>query len=171
MVLDDMLPNVITAKIETILNQGRARSIFPFGFSPACCAIEGLMHALGSPRFDFDRYGLVLRSSPRQADLMIVGGPIVSKMVPVVKRLYEQMPEPKWVIAMGACASSGGLFRDSYNVVQGVDKILPVEIFIPGCPPRPEGLWYGILELREKIKKSEKMRYEDWQPPVLKNNI
>jgi NADH-quinone oxidoreductase subunit B len=169
MVLDEH-PNIITTTVEHMLNQGRARSIWPFAFSPACCAIEGFMHALASPRFDCDRYGFVPRGTPRHSDLMIVGGPITGKMVPVIRRLYEQMAEPKWVLAMGACSSSGGLFKDSYNVVQGVDKIIPVEIYVPGCPPRPEGLWYGLLELREKIKKSEKMRYETWQPPVPKSN-
>lgn len=155
--------NIITTKLDPLLNQGRARSLWPFGYGTACCAIEGFMHA-GGPRFDFDRFGFVPRSSPRQSDLMIVAGPIVKKMVPVIRRLYEQMPEPKWVIAMGACSCSGGLFKDSYTVVQGVDKIVPVEIYVPGCPPRPEGLYFAMLKLREKLIKNEPMRYKNWKP-------
>ncbi|RJQ32714.1 MAG: NADH-quinone oxidoreductase subunit B [Actinobacteria bacterium] len=154
---------VATAKLDKLLNQGRGRSMWVFAYSPACCAIEGFMHA-GGPRWDFDRYGFVPFASPRHADLMIVGGPITRKMVPVIRRLYQQMPEPKWVIAMGACSCSGGLFKDSYNVVQGVDKILPVEVYVPGCPPRPEGLWDGLLKLRQKIINNEPMRYMNWQP-------
>ncbi|MRR12548.1 NADH-quinone oxidoreductase subunit B, partial [bacterium] len=121
----------------------------------ACCAIEGLMTASG-PRFDFDRMGVFFRNSPRQADVMIVAGTVNKKMADTVRRLYEQMPEPKWVVAMGACACSGGPFREYPNVVLGVDEIVPVDVYIPGCPPRPESVQYAFLELRKKIRaKSE----------------
>jgi len=131
------------------VNQSRANSIWPLGFGLACCAIE-MMSTLG-PGFDLSRMGAeVMRPSPRQADLMIVAGRVSLKMAPVLRQLYEQMPDPKWVISMGACASCGGIFNN-YAILQGVDKIVPVDVYVPGCPPRPESLIYGIIKLQEKI--------------------
>jgi NADH-quinone oxidoreductase subunit B len=131
------------------VNQSRANSIWPLGFGLACCAIE-MMATLG-PGFDLSRMGAeVMRPSPRQADLMIVAGRVSLKMAPVLRQLYDQMPDPKWVISMGACASCGGIFNN-YAILQGVDKIVPVDVYVPGCPPRPEQLIYGIIKLQEKI--------------------
>lgn len=138
--------------IEKIVGQARAASLWPVTFGLACCAIE--MMTTGGPRFDISRFGMeVFRASPRQADLMIVAGRVSQKMAPVVRQVYDQMPEPKWVISMGVCASSGGMFNN-YAVVQGVDHVVPVDIYLPGCPPRPEMLLNAILMLHEQIKKT-----------------
>lgn len=161
-------PNVLTTNIEKLLNQGRARSFWPLGYGTACCVIESIH--VGGPRFDQERFGLLPRFSPRQSDLLIVAGTVTKKFVPVLRTIYQQMPDPKWVISMGSCANSGGLFKDSYSVVQGVDKIIPVEMYIPGCPPRPEAVYDAILKLREKILKNKPMRYQTWEPPELKQN-
>ncbi len=142
---------ILTSTLEKFVNWARKSSVWPATFGLACCAIE--MICTAANRFDIARFGMeAFRASPRQADLMIVAGTVTKKMVPAVVRIYEQMPEPKWVIAMGACASSGGIFR-SYAVVQGIDRYLPVDVYVPGCPPRPEALLYGILKLHEKILK------------------
>ncbi|MEA3465726.1 MAG: NADH-quinone oxidoreductase subunit B family protein [Thermodesulfobacteriota bacterium] len=140
--------NVMTTSLDLVVNWSRSRSLWPMTFGLACCAIE--MMATGAARFDLDRMGILFRASPRQADVIIIAGTVTHKMLPVIKVVYEQMPEPKYVIAMGACASSGGVF-DTYSVVQGIDQVLPVDVYIPGCPPRPEGLLYGLIKLQEKI--------------------
>jgi NADH-quinone oxidoreductase subunit B len=143
--------NILTTSLEKLVDWGRKNSLWPATFGLACCAIEMIVTAAN--RFDIARFGMeAFRASPRQADLMIVAGTVTKKMMPAVQRIYDQMTEPKWVIAMGACACSGGIF-DSYAVVQGIDLYLPVDVYIPGCPPRPEGLLYGILKLHEKILK------------------
>ncbi len=151
--LEEKLPDegFITTTLENAVNWGRKWSIFPLTFGLACCAIEQI--AAGGSRFDIARFGSeVFRASPRQADLLIVSGRVSQKMAPVIKRIYDQMLEPKWVIAMGICASAGGPFNN-YAIVQGVDKILPVDVYIPGCPPRPEALLYGLTLLQQKIQK------------------
>jgi len=150
--LEDALPegSVLTTTLEKLVNWGRGQSPFPLLFGLACCAVE--MMAAGGPRHDIGRFGAeAFRGSPRQADLIIVSGRVSQKMAPVVKRLYDQMSEPKWVIAMGACACTGGPF-ENYAIVQGVDRLIPVDVYVPGCPPRPEALFAGIVRLIEKIK-------------------
>jgi NADH-quinone oxidoreductase subunit B len=142
---------------EQLFDLARRNSLWYLAFGIACCAIEGLMSASG-PRFDFDRMGVFFRASPRQADVMIVAGTVNLKMAQTVKRLYDQMPEPKWVVAMGACACSGGPFREYPNVVLGVDKIVPVDVYIPGCPPRPESVQYGFMQLQKRIGRQTEER-------------
>jgi NADH-quinone oxidoreductase subunit B len=141
---------VVTAKLEDVINWSRTNSMWPMLFGLACCAIE-MMSAQAS-NYDLSRFGMELnRASPRQSDLMIVAGRVSRKMAPVVRQLYDQMPDPKWVIAMGDCASCGGVFNN-YAVLQGVDEIIPVDVYVAGCPPRPEGLIHGIITLHEKVK-------------------
>jgi len=143
--------NALEAMLERTVSWARRSSLWPLTFGLACCAIE--MMAMAASRYDIARFGAeVFRASPRQADLMIVAGRVSVKMAPVVKKLYDQMPEPKWVIAMGACASCGGVFNN-YALIQGVDKIVPVDVYVPGCPPTPEALIYGIMKLQEKSVK------------------
>lgn len=142
--------NVFITTLDKIYNWGRKRSMWPMLFGLACCAIE--MICTAASRHDLARFGWeLMRASPRQADLMIVSGTVTKKMLPQIVRLYNQMPEPRYVVAMGACATSGGPFKEGYNVVSGIDKFIPVDVYIPGCPPRPEALLHGFLRLQEKI--------------------
>ena len=150
----------LLARLDDLVNNVRANSIWPLTFGLACCAIE--MMAIGASRYDVARFGSeVFRASPRQADLMIVAGRVSQKMAPVLKQIYDQMPEPKWVIAMGACASCGNGIFNNYAIVQGVDEVVPVDVYVPGCPPRPESLIYGILQLQKKIKKSGRITVDE----------
>ena len=152
--LEEKLPGgVLLTTVEKLVNWTRKSSLWPATFGLACCAIE--MMATGAGRYDLARFGMeVFRASPRQADLMIVAGRVSQKMAPVLRHIYDQMTEPKWVIAMGACASCGGVFNN-YAIVQGVDKIVPVDVYVPGCPPKPEMLMYGILTLQKKVRTEE----------------
>jgi NADH-quinone oxidoreductase subunit B len=144
--------NFLTTSVDYVFNWARKSSLWPLSFGLACCAIE--MIASATSRFDIARFGAeVFRPSPRQSDLMIVAGTVTLKMAPVLKRIYDQMPEPKWVISMGACSSVGGPFN-TYSVLQGVDKIVPVDVYVTGCPPRPENLFYALLKLQEKIQQT-----------------
>jgi len=143
-------PGILTTTTDFFFNWARQGSLWPVTFGLACCAIE--MMAAGAARWDLDRFGILFRPSPRQSDLMIVAGTVTLKMAPAVKRIYEQMPEPKWVISLGSCANAGGPF-DTYSVLQGVNLMIPVDVYIPGCPPRPEALLYGIMKLQDKIAK------------------
>lgn len=150
-VLAEALPEVLTTQLDALVNWARKSSLWPATFGLACCAIE-MMNAT-SARNDLARFGSeVFRASPRQADVMIVSGRVSRKMAPVLRRIYDQMPEPKWVISMGACATSGGVF-DNYAIVQGVDKVVPVDVYIPGCPPRPEMLIHAVMMLQDKVMK------------------
>ena len=143
--------NVIVGCLDDLINWGRSNSLWPLTFATSCCGIEFM--AVGAARYDFARFGFeVARASPRQADFIMVAGTITNKMAPVLKRLYDQMADPKYVIAVGGCAISGGPFKKSYHVVKGVDKILPVDVYIPGCPPRPEAMLYGMMQLQRKVK-------------------
>ncbi|MCE9533989.1 MAG: NADH-quinone oxidoreductase subunit NuoB [Planctomycetes bacterium] len=145
-------PDFIISKLDWLANQVRAHSLWPMPFATACCGIE--LMATASSRYDIARFGSeAMRFTPRQCDVMIVAGRVVMKMVPVMQRIWQQMPEPKWCISMGACASSGGVF-DTYAVVQGIDRFIPVDVYVPGCPPRPEQLIRAVLDLQEKIQKT-----------------
>ena len=151
--------NAVLGPLNALVNWGRCGSIWPVTFGLACCAIE--MMATGASTHDLDRFGIIFRASPRQADCMVVAGTLSKKMAPVLRRVYDQMPEPRYVLAMGSCACSGGLFQ-SYAVTQGVDQIIPVDVYVPGCPPRPEALFDGFIKLQEKINK-EQFRWSPWR--------
>ena len=155
----------ITTKLDALIAWGRKNSLWPMPMGLSCCAIE-LMSA-GDPRHDISRYGMeVMRFSPRQSDVMIVAGTVTYKMAHVVRKIYDQMAEPRWVVAMGACASSGGMFR-SYSVVQGIDQFLPVDVFTAGCPPRPENLFNALIELQKIVEKSTARDYRDQKEPII----
>lgn len=139
------------ARLDDLLNWGRKGSIWPLTFGLACCAVE-MMH-IAAPRYDMDRYGVVFRASPRQADCIIVAGTVTNKMAPALRKVFDQMPEPRWVISMGSCANGGGYYHYSYSVVRGCDRIIPVDIYVPGCPPTAEALMYGVLQLQKKVKR------------------
>jgi NADH-quinone oxidoreductase subunit B len=148
---EELKRNVFLTTVDAVYNWGRVRSMWPMAFGLACCAIEFM--AMMAARWDLSRFGMeIVRASPRQADLMIVSGTVTKKMVPNIVRLYNQMAEPKYVLAMGACATSGGPFKEGYNVVSGIDKYVPVDVYVAGCPPTPEALLYGIMKVHEKVR-------------------
>lgn len=149
--LNEAGTNVVVGCLDDMINWGRGNSLWPLTFATSCCGIEYM--AVGAARYDFARFGFeVTRASPRQADMIMVAGTITHKMAPVLRRLYDQMADPKYVVAVGGCAISGGPFKKSYHVVDGIDKIVPVDVFIPGCPPRPEAFLYGMIQLQKKVK-------------------
>ncbi|HEC24376.1 MAG TPA: NADH-quinone oxidoreductase subunit B [Chloroflexi bacterium] len=157
---DELKSNVAITTLDRLYNWSRARSVWPLMFGLACCAIE--MIAVAAARYDQARFGMeVVRPSPRQADLMIVSGTVTKKMLPQIVRLYNQMPEPRYVLAMGACASGGGPFKEGYNVVDGIDKFVPVDVYVPGCPPTPQALLHGFLALHAKIER-QSVRTVPW---------
>ncbi len=149
-IVSSVSPNWVTTRLDFLVNWGRSNSLWPMPFGTACCAIEFM--ATAASRFDLARFGMERMSfSPRQADVLICAGRLPFKLAPVIRRIYDQMAQPKWVISMGACASTGGIF-DTYAMVQGIDTVVPVDVYVPGCPPRPEGLLYGILMLQKKVR-------------------
>jgi NADH-quinone oxidoreductase subunit B len=145
----------VVAQLDSLLDWARTGSLWPMTFGLACCAVE-MIHAY-MPRYDLDRFGVIPRPSPRQSDVMIVAGTLCNKMAPALRKVYDQMAEPRWVISMGSCANGGGYYHYSYSVVRGCDRIVPVDIYVPGCPPTAEALVYGILQLQKKIKRGNRI--------------
>jgi NADH-quinone oxidoreductase subunit B len=142
----------VVSSVDNVVNWARTGSLWPMTFGLACCAIE-MMHA-GAARYDLDRFGIIFRPSPRQSDVMIVAGTLVNKMAPALRKVYDQMPEPRWVVSMGSCANGGGYYHYSYSVVRGCDRIVPVDVYVPGCPPSAEQLVYGLIQLQKKISRT-----------------
>lgn len=152
-ITDLVKPGFYVSSVENIFNWARAGSLWPMSFGLACCAVE-MMHSAAA-RYDLDRFGVIFRPSPRQSDLMIVAGTLCNKMAPALRKVYDQMAEPRWVISMGSCANGGGYYHYSYSVVRGCDRIVPVDVYVPGCPPTAEALMYGVIQLQNKIRRKE----------------
>lgn len=150
---DLVKPGFYVSSVENIFNWARAGSLWPMSFGLACCAVE-MMHSAAA-RYDLDRFGVIFRPSPRQSDVMIVAGTLCNKMAPALRKVYDQMAEPRWVISMGSCANGGGYYHYSYSVVRGCDRIVPVDIYVPGCPPTAEALMYGVIQLQNKIRRNK----------------
>ena len=147
-----MKEGFVTMSLDTVINWTRTGSMWPMTFGLACCAVE-MIHT-GVSRYDLDRFGIVFRPSPRQSDVMIVAGTLINTMAPALRKVYDQRPEPRWVVSMGACANGGGYYHYSYSVVRGCDRIVPVDVYVPGCPPTAEALLYGLIQLQNKIKRT-----------------
>ena len=142
----------VVTSVDTVMNWARTGSLWPMTFGLACCAVE--MMQAGASRYDLDRFGIIFRPSPRQSDCMIVAGTLTNKMAPALRKVYDQMPEPRWVVSMGSCANGGGYYHYSYSVVRGCDRIVPVDVYVPGCPPTAEALIYGLIQLQNKIRRT-----------------
>jgi NADH-quinone oxidoreductase subunit B len=143
----------VVSSVDNVMNWARTGSLWPMTFGLACCAVE-MMHA-GAARYDLDRFGIIFRPSPRQSDVMIVAGTLVNKMAPALRKVYDQMPEPRWVVSMGSCANGGGYYHYSYAVTRGCDRVVPVDVYVPGCPPTAEALLYGLIQLQKKIRRTQ----------------
>jgi len=161
----------IATRIDDVVNYVKTSSLWPMTFGLACCAVE-MMH-FAAPRYDMDRFGVVFRASPRQSDLMLVAGTLTNKMAPALRKVYDQMPDPKWVISMGSCANGGGYYHYSYSVVRGCNRIVPVDIYVPGCPPTAEALLYGVLQLQKKIRRNQMTSfwYRERSPKIQPNPL
>lgn len=159
---DLLKPGFYTTTVDDIFNWARSGSLWPMSFGLACCAVEMMQAA--AARYDLDRFGVIFRPSPRQSDLMIVAGTLCNKMAPAFRKVYDQMAEPRWVISMGSCANGGGYYHYSYSVVRGCDRIVPVDVYVPGCPPTAESLVYGVIQLQNKIRRNKKIERAREEP-------